>query len=361
MKRACELFSLPLMILLLTGCWDQTLLKNTRLILAASFDSSSEERILAGVTTPIVSTAGSVQNSKESVELLMSEGLSPRDARLEIDNKTSQKLDASKLLILTIGSELAKRDIYSVLDVFYRDPKSALSSKIAVVDGEAIDVLNNSLDSNLRAGNLLTDLLQSAENNTTVSVEDIQTICAEMFDEGVDFMVPFLTLLPEKEIKVDGMAMFHDKSFTGKTLEVEESRLFLLLKDKVGKTVPFSYKIRFHEKETFVSFKVKSHKTDLKVVPSSNGIKVPVTLKVEVSIQEFPEDTLMKKSTIDELTKLLQKRLEEDSRKVLEKLHEANCDGLGIGNRVQAFYPEVWKKRTGMKSIEILSFSRRSR
>ncbi|RIW34666.1 Ger(x)C family spore germination protein [Bacillus salacetis] len=355
MKKVVELFVIFCTLFLLTGCWDQILLKNTRLILAASFDKSSGGRVVDGVTTPIISSAGP-ENRKESVELLVAEGLSPRDARLEIDNKTSQKLDASKLLVLLIGSEMASEDIYSVMDVFYRDPKSALSAKVAIVDGKGLDVLESTTQSSQRPGNVLTDLINSAESISSVSKEDIQSICAEMFDTGVDFLVPYLKILPGEEVKVDGMAMFHNKSFSGMVLTPEESRLFLLLKNKTGKSIPFTYKLEYKGKETFVSFKVKSYKSKVKVIASDNKIKVPLRLEVDVKIDEFPEDALLETATVKELTKLITDHFNEDVTRVIKKLQEANCDGLGIENRLQAFHPDVWKKADWNKEYKNVSF-----
>ena len=81
-----------------------------------------------------------------------------------------------------IGEQLAKVDIYTALDVFYRDPKSALNAKIGVVEGRAESLLQTGY---MRKPNFILNLdkqIVSAEAFTIVPEENIQSICTVLFD-----------------------------------------------------------------------------------------------------------------------------------------------------------------------------------
>lgn len=343
MKKIFKLMLVIIPIFFLSGCWDQMLVKDARLILAAGFDRVNREDLLLSINTPILSSKS--ENQAETAEYIYATGFSPREARSNIDLKVGQKLDTSKIRVLTISSELAKKDIYPLLDVFYRDPRAALNAKIAIVEGKSFNILKNPLVSNRLISQVLMDLLTSAEDNTSIITEDIQSICAEMFEEGADFLIPYLIQLPENdEVKVGGMAMFHNSIYTGQYLSPDESRVLLLLKNKTGSNIPFSKKITINEKETFVSYRVKIHKSKINVKTKGNIIKVPLELSIEVTIDEFPEDHLGEDSKIKELNRILTELLQQDTIQVLNKLQKSNCDALEIGRRVKAFHYDYWKK-----------------
>ena len=74
---------------------------------------------------------------KEVTKLFSATGVTPRNNRDLLSRKVPGRLNASRLRVLLLGEELAKQNFYPVLDIFYRDPLSALSCNIALVRGKA--------------------------------------------------------------------------------------------------------------------------------------------------------------------------------------------------------------------------------
>lgn len=331
--------------LFLTGCWDQNLLKEVRLYMSASFDLEPDGRIRDGVTSPILGTSPDTP-SKARSEFHSAAGNTPREARVNIDKKVSKKFDASKLRVMVIGSELAKQDIYPVLDVFYRDPKSSLSAKIAIAEGRGDEIIKSRLQEEEKVSDYLYNLIASAEIVSFITEENIQSICAELFDPGEDFVLPYLGLTTDNEVEIKGLAMFNDRAFTGENLNEYESKMFILMDDQLGKNMRFTKKVSNKEDKShlnFISFDVIKSSRKLKLQTSNNSIQgADIKVKLKISISEFPQDKLDKQDKIKKLNKKLSRELTKDAERAIKKMQAANCDGLGIGRRLIAMHPSVW-------------------
>lgn len=343
MKKYLYIFILLIFILTVVGCWDRHLLKNVTLNMLTGFDLDKNHQIETTVSIPINT------NGKESAVITTVIGKTPREARIKIDQRTPQTLDASKNTLVLIGEELAKYDIYNVLDVFYRDPKSALNARLAVVEGKAVDIINqskkNSSQYSQTPREYLNYIIVNAEQTSRVGRENLQSICSLMFDLGQDFMLPLLEKNPST-IQVKGLAMFHNKKMAGK-LDPREATMYLLLKDDIGNLARLTEKVHSNNDklENYISFQVDSVNRKLDIsISDSNNIIVTIDLKLNIIITEYPVDNLNDQNKVHALTENLSRNLEALSNTVLKKMQKANCDGLGIGRRLIAFHNDIWQQ-----------------
>lgn len=342
--------SIPAIVtmLLLSACWDQHLLKDVKLFMAASFDLTPDGKILDELTSPIINKnegGGTVKGNTVTSGI----GNTPREARWDIDRKTDKIFEASKLRVLIIGNELAKKDLYSVLDLFYRDPKSSLSAKVVIAEGMAKDLLRLKIEEE-KISSYLFDLLESQEIASLIPEENIQSICAEMFDPGEDFVLPYLRADDDgKMASAEGIALFNEKKFTGKILTGDEAVIFLLLDGNAGKSPKFTKKIAESDNEkftpqNFVSFNVKQAREAMDVKVNNKRVEVTLNLRLKIEITDYPRNQLYKKQVIEKLNKKLSEMLTNDAVAAIKVLQEANSDSFGIGRRLIAHYPDYWKQ-----------------
>lgn len=94
-KKWFLLGTLLVVIVLLTGCWDQRLIKESRLILAVGLDLEPNGKIIDTVVYPVVNKGSNAMSLVKSV-VVSSTGVTTRDARFNLDKKVSQMFDASK-------------------------------------------------------------------------------------------------------------------------------------------------------------------------------------------------------------------------------------------------------------------------
>lgn len=94
----------------------------------------------------------------------------------------------------------------------------------------------------------------------------------------------------------------------------------------------------------FITINVKKMKQKLKVSVNRNGdVAVKLDLHIKVNVHEYPKGDVDKE--IVNLNKKLSKSFSNEAKQVINKLQETSCDALGIGRRLIAFYPDIWKEK----------------
>ncbi|OCT15314.1 hypothetical protein A8709_14565 [Paenibacillus pectinilyticus] len=343
MRRSLSTITVICILILMTGCWDQDLLKNARLLYGAGFDVAPNGKLLS--TLVIREMPASEQQSPKN-DIIYSIGNTTMEARDKADDKISRFLRAYRNRIILIGEEQAKQDIYPILDTIYRDPKSALNARIGVTKGRATDLLSLEKVGNVLIAEEIDELIKSKEMTTNVPKVTVETIYPVIMDSGEDFVLPYL-LEKGKRVDAGQIAMFHNRQFTG-VLNTAESTMFLLLKGDRGKVVRFTQKISnsHHDGYDFITFNVNKTKRKMKIrIQSGDQITVMLDLKWKVSIVEYPKNHIADKETVVQLNQILSEEMNRLINETINKMQIAHCDGLGIGRKLRAFYPEIWKKQ----------------
>jgi Ger(x)C family germination protein len=218
---------------LLSGCWDQQLLVNKTLINGISFDLTEEDNIEGTVRALNIQSKGGGQ-FEIADELIGSTRPTTVGLGIDIDSKLAGQIDASKAHIVIIGEELAQKGINPIMEFFYRNKGSYMSSKIVISKGKAKDILSTEKEKSPIAFVIL-QILKGAELDTTVPKHNAFAVWQQIFDPGKDMVLPFLEK-EEDKIEVAGVALFNGDKYTGKTLKKEKSTLLLLLLDQLKMT-----------------------------------------------------------------------------------------------------------------------------
>ncbi|GGD02833.1 germination protein KC [Thalassobacillus devorans] len=334
-------------LVLLTGCWDQRLFKDAKLIMGATFDLTDDGQVKDTVSV-LIPDAGTERASEGSAHIETGIGNNLFDARSKIDQQLAYKFDPSKLEVLLIGEEIAKQDIYSILDGYYRAPRNNLSAEIAVVEGEAAEVFTITTDQEPRISEHIVGLLDAVADTTHSHGDNVQLICAELFEPGIDIALPLLSVDKDaNKINYKGLALFHDKQYHGTSLNAEQATLLLLMDNKKGKVARITRKVSEKGEPRmarYLSAEVTKHNRDLKIIPSGGTVSVDINLDLYVNVVEYPLDKLTDPKKITELEKKLSETLTKEAEEVISLLQEAHSDVLGIGRRTEAFHYDTWKQ-----------------
>jgi Ger(x)C family germination protein len=344
-----KILSILPVLLLLTGCWDQAMLNQTKLITAGGFDYTKDGKVLTTAAVP-QSVAAEAGQGNIVNQIFSASGNTARQSRLRLDRKVAERLDASKNQIILFGEDAAKNDIYQLLDVFYRDPKSALNAKLAVAKGKASDVISTRFEEpkmSSGVGEYLRDSILSAEESATVPKENIQTVCPVMFDPGQDFALPYLEPL-KKTVSIRGVALFHGHKMVGTIREPLSVTYTMLTGEKHTIAMSTTKKIFNNKKPelmNYVTIKVKKNTRSFNVDVTPEGkVSAEIKLKMKVVVTEYPSDNLTTPGEVENVEKRLSKKLSKDAQKVIDKLQEMNSDPFGVGRHLIAYHYPVWEK-----------------
>lgn len=344
--RAAICFVITLWVL--TGCWDQHLLKDNSLVLGIGLDATEGEKILNTAVIRLLKTESGGPGRPSSTNVIYSKtGNTFRETRAGIEKQLSGEYAPNKLRVLVMGEDLAKKDIYPILDILFRDPRNSLTAKLVITQGTAKELLNIKKSKEVFISEKLLDAVNRSEEHTLIPIETIQSICPDLFDPGKDFALPYVIKKGSDSIEILGMALFHDKKFTGKILEGEDATILLYLDGEEGDVARFTLKVNPEEEQRqnqFISTSNFLKDQTLKVkVDKHNKISAEITLKLNITAIEYPLDQLSKKSEIKRLNKEITKELTQKAEFVIKELQEANCDYFGIGRKVMAYHPKTWK------------------
>ncbi|MBX0357295.1 Ger(x)C family spore germination protein [Halobacillus sp. Nhm2S1] len=334
--------------LFLTGCWDEKQFKNVKLVLSLGFDQGEEGEIIQTVSIPTVNRASEGPGS-ESLQIVSTSANTPLHARDKIDQMISETYDPSKVKVVLLGEDLAKKNIYPILDDMYRSPRSNLNAYLAVVEeGTAKEVISMNHSGATRISNYIGGLLEAAVSSTHATGENLQLLCAELLEPGIDFSVPLLKIEDDGSLLTfNGMGLFHEKAYTGEKIGAEQTTMYMLLQGVKGRVARLTEKIDDNGKDEildYVTVSVAENDRKMKVENKDGEIAATIHLDMSVKIAEYPSDHLYVKGRIEEISKKLSERLTEESVDIIAQLQEANSDVFGIGRRVKAYHPEVWKE-----------------
>ncbi|WP_171632396.1 Ger(x)C family spore germination protein [Paenibacillus plantarum] len=327
-------------LLLLTGCWDQRELRNIRMVHTAGVDLLNENKVRLTVSIPTVKTSIE-QQGKVITPKISAEGRSVQEASIQLQKMVSQHMDLRETRVLLINKKFAEKSLYEALDFFYREAHFPISVFIAITDGTAHDVVQLNVEDRSMISEYLYDLLVSSEQEGFIPKESPFLISSIMKVSGFDNVLPFISLRTGKErVKIDGVALFHEKQMTGK-LDDLHARAFVMLATKKSYgsiTEPIG------PRDTYVtlSFKRSRHKVELTF--PDNKVTADIFLTLDCTLMDNPSGEPLDKPMIDSMSLKLEKLLNDRAEETIRQLQQANCDGLSIGLQMKARHNRKWEK-----------------
>lgn len=331
------------MFVFTTACWDQDSLKDARLVNATAIDITTKGEIRQ--TLEIVND----YENRSVNEIHSGMGRSIRQSSDRIRDRVTGNIRFFKYGLVLFSNKLAQNDIYPYLDVLYRNPDNPTSHvKIAIVDGEAGDLLYQRKVGSIQIGEFITEKIKSLEELCVFPEMALESLLSPMLDPGQDFTLPYLVKDGE-EISARGIALFHEQRFTG-SLDAEQGPLYVILSGKWGKTARFVKKVNdgpLNDPRNYVTYEVNTDKIKRKLsvrVSDDSQIDVNLNVVLPVTIVEYAMNQLQEKDTIEQLNRKLSEAMTVDAEKIIRTLQQSGCDSLGIGRHLIAHHSELWKK-----------------
>ncbi|WP_192797520.1 Ger(x)C family spore germination protein [Psychrobacillus glaciei] len=321
---------LIIVILLLSGCWDERLNKDFASIPMVGFDGE------IGNLTGYFGLPGE-QHQSEQFEMLSAKGISVQDVAQKVDQKVNERLDLSKLTSILLSDDTVKSDLDHYLDAYYRNSRSRLNTVLIITEGSTAPFIQYGDKMGSDVNNYYSEFVEGFKLESVLSKADIQQSLSDLKDEAIDLTLPYIIMSKEENIpELLGLALFSGKKFSGKTLNKDDSIVLQLMKKKKGK-YPF---LTFTHKEVPLTIRVDNLQRKMKW----DGTHIEIHYKMKIGIMEYYKNHLLEKKEIQEIEKFLEETFTKQMEEILKVLHDSNCDALGIGRYARAFHPNVFEK-----------------
>lgn len=324
-------------VLLLSGCWDELIFRDTQMVTMAGIDGDSEE-----VTVHYGFPA--VNGSNIEVSTIEAKGRTYGEARNDAYERSSEVLDLSFLQILLLSEGAAEHRIYDFLDNFYRTSRNRVTGHVMLAQGELKNYFTTSGDypKFLNASDDYSKMINTFHQYSLSTMYDLQQVCTILFDEGMDLSLPVIRMDEQSgKPELAGTGLFKGMEYTGEMLTVDEGRLLAMLKGEQGPILRMAYEIEVEGEKAPILLELISNKQKIKI----NGEQVDIDLEIKVEVEEFARGAVYKgEKQLHGWEDQLGKLVEEDIVQLIGKLQETGSDAIGIGRKVRAFHQDVWKK-----------------
>lgn len=279
-----------------------------------------------------------IERKTDEARTVTVKGTSFHEAKLFADATTHNQIDTSMLTALLIEDQASFTNIYAYLDGFYRDVRNRLGMSIIITKGPAKEFIDIGTEFGDNINTYYSETVLHLTESSQLPLMDMQVACTYLFDQGIDLQLPYMELDSETDFpKFTGVALFHDKKFTGESIPLAEMVVMQMMKDELGKKAIET--IRY--KEAALSYEIEKLDRSVKTFPE----KVKLDYSLEVSVLDYYPDRVAKGTHRKEIESAIEEDLMKRSNELIEKMKSVSHDGLGLGRYYRAFQPEVYDEK----------------
>lgn len=282
------------------------------------------------VVNSIPNADPSLSSPREVVEVVAH---SSKQARMHMSRKTNRKLVSGQIRSVLLGQELAEQGLWEHLDTLVRDPSIGERVKIAVVRGDAGQLLKQEYPQFPDTGTYVHELLEKESAVHTIPDVNLHHFTREYFDDGIDPVAPIIKQTADS-IEIDGIALFRQDRMVER-IEPDQSVFFSILY-KNFKQGEVSVHLGEHEHVSFSSIVSKRKISVRSALDHEAPIEVQFNVKIKGTLLEYIGDKAI--STEKDRQKLIREMetfFENEATKLIEISQQAAADCFGIGQYVR--------------------------
>ncbi|MGM9924337.1 MAG: Ger(x)C family spore germination protein [Bacillus sp. (in: firmicutes)] len=339
--KISRLFIIILSVMVLTGCWDEKLIRDTSFILGTAFDKK-EDKLIGTYATP----AATIYPQGGIITTV--EGHTVRELTFRVNDKVAETLDTSKIQTLIFSEKIAKEDgLYPYLDIYVRRPNNPINPFIMIVKGDAGQYLKTAIPNENIPSNYYKEIIKAHVDNGLLTHINVMKASRIFKNKKFDILLPHFKRSGDGTPQLDGLAIFNGDKYTGKNLNQRQSIIYNLLDNKKSKfLVNLIVKLEDEENkpaiENYVTINILKQKRKMNTHIKNGKVSATVDLQLDIEVIESPKMNV--KKHLRYLTKEIEKDLTKVANQVVKNLQKANSDGLGIEQQLHSFHNKEFKK-----------------
>lgn len=321
-----------LIVLSLTGCWDERVLEDLALITVITVDENDEgEGILLAASYPEFA-----KGAQEEESILAHKARTTAEALHKLSRLTDKIIVTGQIQVILIGEDLAKKGIHDILDTLQRNVEVSSTMLVCITEGRANDFLTTAFKDKPLDGFYISRLIRKQERINELPATSLHEFQNDFHSIRTDPVLPYLRVR-KKEIDASETAIFLDDKFIG-TITTEETQLLVMLRND-GTSSQFTIQLDQDEnKHGTVSFVDSWAYVDVK--KQDKQIFYDVTLKLKSEIIEYEGvEQIHDDNTFKEIGSKYGNYLEALANEmVITFKNEYGADPVGLGEYARSLY-----------------------
>ncbi|MGX6444731.1 Ger(x)C family spore germination protein [Neobacillus sp. K501] len=338
LKIICCIFLIGISI----GCVRKEVLDDINLIEGIGFDSAEKGYIMGTVLVPVYLPDQAPKNNTFSAKAKIK-----KDILQDIQRQAADPIVTGSLEIVLFSKSLAEKDgILALIDAFQRDPGVGSGLNIAVVDGEAHDLLKGQYGIRGNA-TYISKLLEHNMKADDLPKSNLQLFLSDFYQKGESPYIPQLKKIASNKLEINGLSLFNQGKMVD-FIPAEKMFFFKLLVDK--------YSQGMHE------VKIDSGKASIRSIRSSHNFEltkrdpyeITIHLKINGIIEEFTGQDITPK-VVRQLAKQFEEDTSKEGLKLIQRFRDKSIDPVGLGHFIKTqtrnFDYQNWKENQYQKLV----------
>lgn len=348
LKLVAAVMLLPVLILLLSGCWDNHELDKLFIVTGIALDKANDPEQLdislqIGKPKSNVSDSDKSNSQQDSTIQLKTTAYTMMEGLMEFNRDSSRTLLLQHNQVLLLGSALAEQGIKDHIDLFLRDHEARMEVLMMIADGRAEDVLSAKLDQEKISSIFLAHEMQDLYAVSPYYKIRMLDFASRLRDGITSPVAPIVAVVDEdnkQRIKIDGFAVFKDGKMIGR-LNNDEVMGYIWAMGNVKKCGVVADCDMGRAVFQIVNLDTKR---DVTLQPDG-GVRVTLSVDATLNIGELRGfNGMTSKDLMLYLVDLAQSEIRRKITDTFETTQTLNADIYGIGTSVHRKYPKEWKE-----------------
>lgn len=334
--------------MLMTGCWDRRELDERANALMTGVDLCSEQQDCFLISSRQYAIPGRIptgpggRGSTDAVMVISSPGKDGPDSRTRAQAEMSHDLHFGHQRVMVWGEAFARHELRTYLDYVWRVPEIRRQMWVAVVEGRAEDVVRARPPLDPVPALYLSDQFEEAvETGRLPAQSTLGDFMVRLSGQGEEPFAPLLRLAPPYP-EIVGLAVFREARMVGK-LNAQELATFALLAG--GRRT--SQRLAAAMPDGQITWiELTGREARYRIRWERNRVHATLALSLEGDLAAAtPGVTGSDPARLSLIERTAAQEVSRRAGALLSKLQqEYRSDILGLGARVRAFHPAVWRQ-----------------
>ncbi len=348
-KKGFFLLMITVLLLTATGCWRGRELNARAFVTAVAFDLPTEngadpDEFLLSIQVPIPAkmtgeSNGQGGDGKPFVVYGTTTKMVTTGIR-QLQRQLDRELFFGHTHLILFNVEVAKAiGVDRLLDYFKRDYRVQRRARIAVIDGEARGILEIKPPISQTPAAYIENLLSPQSGSGINYVSDFGRFLVEQGDIGIDPVLPRVSKGEETALTGGGAVIKHGK-FVGWLENTETRALNILLNQKIVSV--YEVECPLHSEEEIV-VRTTGFGSCYRLNNQNGRTVMQIRVGGQFETVEFTNQHGPLAEIQDDLEKAVSAAVRAEVEQVIQKAQELGADIIGIGRRLHAYEPSLWR------------------
>lgn len=338
MKSILKLSIIFVSCILLVSCWDSKNLEELLMIYSVGFDVSKDDPDEFAITIAFPTIVEDAPENKTEV-ITVSHSLG--GAKQNFQNKVYREISYGNTRVIVFSEEVARKGIYHQVDAMLREPLFPATTRFAVVNTRAHDLMSYKPPMSLLVSEFLFDAIRQSNRFTSVPFTTLRNFNHQLFTDGIQPSLPYIVYDMEgPSITINSIALFKEDKMID-ILHDKMAMAFMLLKGEIN--YGFITTNLPEDEDHHISIGLNGGSSKVKTEIIDGKLYINQEIKINATLSEYTlVESVFDPKMLEEFEGIMEQQIDSILMATVERLQENRCDNIGYGLYVRANHPDFF-------------------